>query len=377
MHINDGVVWSEPQAGTDVHNGGACIKIREEAGTCSFTNECEGVVTAKYSWLDSAGDCRWIYSSSAAFTPGQVKSAENAFQCAVISEEDKMWVNSVPSSTKSRGGIWPHINGWSCNDIYGYSPKACDILTSDSFKPREWCTSCGGGEKVDIPRPPPMQWKPRPRSFMIADHSDCYPSGNWLGATPSADACAEKCRLSEPNAQRFVWVPHGDGNCKCASGTCSTKSDNYWHKLCATYKYTHVSWFSILILKVSRHSLSLPLSINLRLVEIYCCETQGPPTKKGFTMIAEYSDCGHSGWLGAAPSADACAKKCRRRHPNAKRFVWVPRGDKNCKCAPGNCSIESDNYWHRICNTYEYTNGGPASDDMQTDTSDVQEVMPA
>jgi len=198
-----------------------------------------------------------------------------------------------------------------------------------TFGPGEYGCSAGGIEPHDItssviveertptrnptPRPTPAPTPANMSNTMIVDHSDCYPSGGWLGTTPSADACAAKCRLTMPNAQRFVWVKNGDGNCKCASEFCSVKSDNYWHKLCATYKYTY-----------------------------------------GFTMVGEYRDCGHSSWLGATPSAVACAEKCKLSEPNAQRFVWVPRGDKNCKCASATCSVKSDNYWHKMCDTYEY-----------------------
>ena len=109
----------------------------------------------------------------------------------------------------------------------------------------------------------------------------------------------------------------------------------------------------------------------------YYREKYTKPPPKGYARIAEFSDCGHRGWLGATPSVDACATKCRRSDPNAQRFVWVAHNDMNCKCASSTCSLTSDNVWHKMCDTYEYTNGGDASGDLQTDASDAQEVMPA
>jgi len=100
----------------------------------------------------------------------------------------------------------------------------------------------------------------------------------------------------------------------------------------------------------SRQCVFLPPSMDLPLLDI--CHREKPT--KGFTMVGEYRDCGHSSWLGATPSAVACAEKCKLSEPNAQRFVWVPRGDKNCKCASATCSVKSDNYWHKMCDTYEY-----------------------
>merc|ERR1712194_384064 len=53
-----------------------------------------------------------------------------------------------------------------------------------------------------------------------------------------------------PNAQRFVWVKNGDGNCKCASEFCSVKSDNYWHKLCATNTHMASPWLGSIVIVV-------------------------------------------------------------------------------------------------------------------------------
>merc|ERR1719253_249594 len=162
LGINSGVVWSDPQADADDHYGGSCIKIEENAGTCTFRNECEGVVTASYSWHDVSNECKSVWTaSSESFTPGQVRSEENAYGCAVTREEDTMCTNSVPASTKSRRGVSPHASGWSCDDIYGFDSRACDVLTSNTFRPKEVCCSCGGGRLVDIPRPAPREWRRR------------------------------------------------------------------------------------------------------------------------------------------------------------------------------------------------------------------------
>ena len=76
------------------------------------------------------------------------------------------------------------------------------------------------------PPPPPEDAGPPVEFVEIADGRACRPGGPWLGLDhPSARACAETCRRSDPAARGFVWHQRGDGNCQCVAAGCGMADD--------------------------------------------------------------------------------------------------------------------------------------------------------
>ena len=190
LNIQNGLQWVDPMSDADDdYYDGDCIKLEENthARTCTFVNECDGVVLAQaaYTFLyGSRGSCPNTQLLRHSFAPGEVKTSAYARDCVVSWESDPQCTNNADDSR--------------CNAYYG-SGWRCAGEHNQDFPVEELCCACGGGTRPGQPTSSPMSTpSAAPTTSALPTVARC--AEDWCEPGPAT--CGTNFDLTQPISKR-------------------------------------------------------------------------------------------------------------------------------------------------------------------------------